>query len=385
MLHDESVSRTSWSFRNIEELSVDQTLLTWEELCYVAARCPNLTALNAGSNQFLSLSLTGVSYGSLSCTLTSLNLEFNEFTALSDLSSLASLESLRNLHLKGNNISAVSKNGALVSIFPPSLHYLDVSYNNISGWEFVDALPTHVPGLTGLRLSHNPIYDTQDAEKKAASSEESHMFTVARLATLKSLNFAHIKPADRTNAEMFYLSRIAKQLATVPEGAEDTVIAQHPRYKELCEIYGEPDVIRRDEINPSFLEARLITVAFHVEGKESKTSRIPKSFDIYAVKGIAGRAFNLSPLRLRLIWETGEWDPVAGYDEHDDEGGDEEDMADEARDAGEIHPSDDNKQNEKSGRWIKREVELKDGPRQLGYCVDGLDVSIRIEMISNKA
>lgn len=35
--------------------------------------------------------------------------------------------------------------------------------------------------------------------------------------------------------------------------------------------------------------------------------------------------------------------------------------------------------NGKSGRWIEREVELKDGPKQLGYCVDGLDVSIRIE------
>ncbi len=33
----------------------------------------------------------------------------------------------------------------------------------------------------------------------------------------------------------------------------------------------------------------------------------------------------------------------------------------------------------KGGRWVKREVELKDGPRQFGYCVDGLEARIRVE------
>jgi hypothetical protein len=33
----------------------------------------------------------------------------------------------------------------------------------------------------------------------------------------------------------------------------------------------------------------------------------------------------------------------------------------------------------KGGRWVKREVELKDGPRQFGYCVDGLEAKIRVE------
>lgn len=178
---------------------------------------------------------------------------------------------------------------------------------------------------------------------------------------------------------MFYLSRIAKQLATVPESAEHTISALHPRYKELCDVYGEPDVIRRDEINPSFLEARLVSVAFQFEGKERKVARIPKSFDIYAVKGIAGKLFGLPALGVKLVWETGEWDPVAGYDDRDGESSDDEEQGDVDDDVRDGKGEEDGVDG-KSGRWIKREVELRDGPKQLGYCVDGLDVSVRVEM-----
>ncbi|KHO00108.1 Cytoskeleton-associated protein, Gly-rich domain protein [Metarhizium album ARSEF 1941] len=371
LLQDAALDRLSSAFRGVAELSLQETLLTWEEVCAIAVRCPSLRDLNAGSNQLTSLAK--MDYLSLSSTLTSINLEFNDFTCLSDLASLTRLTSLRNLNLKGNNIAAITAHGVPSPVFPPSLQYLDLSYNNISAWSFVDLLPAHFPGLNALRLSHNPVYNAAGSDDtKASSSEESHMLTIGRLANLQSLNYAQVKAADRTNAEMFYLSRIAKQLAAVPESAEHTVLAQHPRYGELCAIYGEPDVVRRDEINPNFLEARLISVTFHLEGAEKRTCRIPKSFDVYAVKGIAGKLFDLPPLKVKLVWETGEWDPVAGYDDGDGDSSDDEDLrGGETAAAGADEDVD--------GRWIEREVELKDGPKQLGYCVDGLDVSIRIE------
>lgn len=270
--------------------------------------------------------------------------------------------------------------GSEAPVFSSSLQYLDVSYNSIESWSFVDRLTTHFPGITSLRLAHNPVYDTTEADSKSASSsEEAHMFTIARLAPLKSLNFSAVTATDRGNAEMFYLSRIAKQLAAVPESAEESVLTQHPRYSELCDVYGAPDVIRRNEINPAFLEARLVTVEFHRAGtEEKKNAKIPKSYDIYAVKGLAGKLFGLAPLKLKLVWETGEWDPVAGFDEKEGDSSDEDDaeIAVAAKGEAESAPEE---QEGKPGRWIRREVELKDGPRQLGYCVDGLDVKIRVE------
>lgn len=432
------------AFQGIRELGLEETLLQWRDICHIASRFLNLAMLYANSNQLIRLSPMPAS--TITTTLTSVHLEFNNFISISDLASLAAATHLRSLHLKGNSISALSSDPTEPPpVFSPSLAYLDISYNKITSWTFVDSLPDAFPGLTSLRLAHNPIYDNpslivdstgnSSATTTTTVTEEAYMLTVGRLAALKSLNYSAVTPDDRTNAEMFYLSRIGRQLSSVPDtpAAEAAVIAQHRRYAQLCELYGEPVVNRRQEVNPEFLEARLVNVAFRFcpsstsaclpgtargenraghdgglhwdggdqskQGEGSKQSRqrnaqIPKSLDIYAVKGIAAKLFGYAPLKLRLIWETGEWDPVAGFDEEASDSSDneeEEEMAEvqqqgeeDERVAGKGANTADGetptqRANNKSGRWVKREVELTDSPRHFGFCVDGLDVSIRVE------
>ncbi|PSR78869.1 tubulin-specific chaperone E [Coniella lustricola] len=443
------------AFQGIKELGLEETLLSWHDICLIASRFRKLATLYANLNQLTRLSPIPAS--TLTTTLTSVHLEFNYFTSLSDLASLATATNLRNLHLKGNNIAAVSSDSSEPApVFSPTLAYLDISYNKIPAWTFVDALPDSFPGLTSLRLAHNPIYDnpalvvadptandattTTTATATTTVTEEAYMLTVARLATLKSLNYSAVTPNDRNNAEMFYLSRIGRQLSAVPDtpAAEAAVLAQHRRYAQLCELYGEPVVNRRQEVNPAFLEARLVNVAFRFcfvagssaaggssclsekmaangaiarngklqqndsrEQANNKLSKrniqIPKSLDIYAVKGIASRLFGYPPLSLRLIWETGEWDPVAGFDEEasdsDDDDKEEEEVngnqenyyltgdkeVDGTGTKSRTENNNNNSSSNKAGRWIKREVELTDSPRQFGFCVDGLDVSIRVE------
>lgn len=372
--------------------------MSWDEVCHIATKFASLSLLYCSSNDLPRLSPIPAS--PITTSLTSVYLEFNDFTSLSDIASLSTLLSLHDLHLKGNSISVIESDSIDgPPVFSKTLMYLDISYNKIHQWSFIDALPDSFPGLTSLRLAHNPVYDnpgfdnTSDSAisaAKATVTEEAYMLTIGRLASLKSLNFSAITPTDRNNAEMFYLSRIGRQLASVPETpeAEAKVIAQHRRYKELCNLYGEPVVNRRKEINPAFLEARLINVTFRFystldqsEGQTptiiEKRTQIPKSFDIYAVKGIAGRLFSHAPLKLRLIWETGEWDPVAGYD--DDDAGDSSEDEEPVVQHGDIEKDGETQPTNKAGRWIKREAELKDSPRQFGFCVDGFDVTIRVE------
>lgn len=361
---------------------------------------PSLASLYASSNQLSRLA--SIPASTLTATLTSIYLEFNDFTSLSDVACLASLASLRNLHLKGNHISIVESNSTEgPPVFNDTLTYLDISYNKINTWSFVDALPDSFPGLTSLRLAHNPVYDNPGFDTdvssaaspaaKATVTEEAYMMTIGRLASLMFLNFSAVTPVDRTNAEMFYLSRIGRQLSSVPNTpeAEAKVIAQHRRYKALCELYGEPVVIRHKDVNPAFLEARLINVSFVFNSPRQeevasggikvdvieKHAQIPKSLDIYAVKGVAGRLFGHAPLKLRLIWETGEWDPVGGFD---DEAGDSSED-DETAMGQEKELSHETQPQNRAGRWMKREVELHDSPRQLGFCVDGQDVTVRVE------
>lgn len=391
------------SFDGVRELAVEETFLSWAEMGHMTANFPALTSLAAGSNQLTALT-PALPMASLATTLTTLNLEFNDFTALSDLASLSELQALRNLHLKGCRIAQVTAKDAAPFAFSPALTYVDLSYNLVTAWAFVDALPDVFPGMVSLRFAHNPIYNNPNLDSEPASStttttttssnttastEESYMVAVGRLAHLRTLNFSNITPTDRANAEMFYLSRIAKQMAAVPadSAAEAAVVARHRRYAELCTLYGEPAVVRHAEINPAFLEARLVQVLFALGEKETKTASIPKSLDMYTVKGLAGRLFGRSPQQLRLVWETGEWDPVAGVDEEEDE--DEDEEREDGEEAGgvvtetetvETKETTDGADQNLTGRWVKREVELKDSPRQFGFCVDGMEARIRVEV-----
>ena len=427
LAYDERLRDAKGAFKGVKDLAVEETLLSWDDICLVTEQFPSLNTLFAGTNQFTSLTAVPRSSPMLSA-LTSLSLEYNNFTSIADLGSLAALASLRNLHLKGNNISTLASSllpSTPIPVFPSALRYVDLSYNQVAAWAFIDALPSVFPGLTSFRIAHNPVYDrpaleaaaaaaassssgpSHEAQGATSATEEAYMLTLARLPSLASLNFSTITGPDRANAEMFYLSRIARQLADVPAGGPDeaAVLARHRRWAELCDTYGEPAVVRRSaaEVNPNFLEARLITVDFHfhsppraddddgtaaaaaagdgsgpLHGRQV-AARVPRSFDMYAVKGLAGRLFGLPPLGLRLVWETGEWDPVADYDVAVGESSDdEEDDVQDARDGdGKGQATGDAAGT--AGRWIKREVELGDSPRQFGFCVDGPEARIRVE------
>merc|ERR1712093_725087 len=302
--------------------------------------------------------------------LISLTLEYNAFQSITDVIVLRNLRSLEVLRLKGNEISKLAS-------FGKQLQYVDLSYNAVSEWKFVNDLDHVFPGMTALRFAYNPIYKTSKDAESFSSMDDSYMLTLARIRNLETLNFSKITTADRTNSEMFYLTQITKEISEAPESKERDVVSRHPRYAELCEKHGAPTIIRKEAgiINPNFLEARLIKFTFYLpsnspagQTEEIRLVReIPMSFDIYRVKGLVGKMFDIQPLSLRLIWETGEWDPVAGYEEFE-----EDDEGDEVLDEETIA-------RREKGKWMKREVEIEDGTRQVGNLVDGLEAIVRIE------
>ena len=367
-------------------------LVTWEEVCYVVAAFPALISLTADSNELRSLNAPTALLQSMSkWSLKSLNLDYNELSSLGDISPLVGLPYLETLRLKGNHIEAITEETRAKPVFGTHLQYVDLSYNNVTNWAFVDELPDVFPGLTALRFSHNPIYESPAKEGSTATViEEGYMFTLARIANLKVLNFSNITPADRTNAEMYYLSRIGKAMAAVSESDEHTITKQHRRYNELCQLYGAPAVVRvSSTVNPDFLEARLIKFTFYMPAgtrdeqgsKITLTQEIPKGFDIYQVKGIIGRLFGLRPLSLRLIWETGEWDPVAGYEDQEEDSDEEDEMEDTRVHRKVIMQEAKVELGKEKGRWMRREVELEDGTRQIGFWVDGMEATVRVQVL----
>ena len=201
---------------------------------------------------------------------------------------------------------------------------------------------------------------------------------------------------------MYYLSRIAKAMADVEEAEESKITSQHPRFAELCEVYGTPTVIRKEitAVDPNSIAARLITFTFYFPPPTSehastepltRTKKIPRTFDTYRLKGIVGRLFGQRPMSLKLTWETGELDPVAGYEEEWDSSDEEEEEEEEEEESEEAAAKNDQLPKRRAnatdadelvetGKWVRREVELVDSTREVGFWIDGKEARVRVEL-----
>lgn len=177
-------------------------------------------------------------------------------------------------------------------------------------------------------------------------------------------------------------------------GAQRVLGDEYPRYAALCEQYGEPNIKRASaaeaESEAGTLEARLVLFTFYIRSSSSSDPSsspgktvaaaesehrqellIPRTVNVYRLKGIVGRAFGIRPMGCRLVWETGEWDPMSGpeIDGHDDG----EWSCDGSEEEGE------ERGREKKGRWVRREVELVDGMRAVGFWIEGREARVRVE------
>ncbi|KAJ5088441.1 hypothetical protein N7456_012057 [Penicillium angulare] len=397
-------------FNEINELQLEATLLTWDEIAEVVSRFPALTNLTASANQ-----LTDIP-SSLPSSISFLNLENNEITSISAIRNLARLPNLNHLSLRGNNLSTII-DGSSDTIqdfqFPQTLQSLDLSRNNITSWTFLNHIATLFPGLTTLRISGNALYDQPPLAPSIAAAtasmsaskpmtvDESFMLTLARFpSTLRTLNYSTISLQDRSNAEMYYLSLIGKELSATSEEEESSILATHPRYAELCSLYGEPRITRAVEsdgsghraIHPRSVAARLVKLAFHLSqpqssstGNASSESRVsvkevPTSFNTYQVKAIVSRLFALPAYGFKLVWETDEWDPIAKA------AVEEEDWAEDSEDEMAQQRVVESSTEENSSRFVRREIELVDSTRDIGYLFQGEtgEMKIRVNVFGSE-
>lgn len=136
----------------------------------------------------------------MSSNLVALALERNEFRSLSDLEPLTTIDTLHKLSLKRNFICSLldtpvkAEGSGRLPTFTTSLQEVDLSYNAISSWHFIDGLAQVFPGMTTLRVSQNPLYLhlQSAADGKKLLPEDGYMLTMARLGRLTQLNFSEV-------------------------------------------------------------------------------------------------------------------------------------------------------------------------------------------------
>lgn len=359
-------------FNNIKSIGLSETYFSWSELAHATRSFPGLLSLSAERNGFSYLDSQ-----ELPPNLRHLVLSDNPFAALTDTAALDKCPHIESVTLKRCSIRSMTT--SCEGPLSQTIHSIDLSFNEISSWSFFNTLPEFYPRLRHLQVSGNPLYaNLTSAEGKPLTPEDGYMLTIARLPELESLNYSKITEKERLNAETYYLGQIAAELSHADPEQRDEVLRKHPRWRPLCEEYGEPAIRqspRVDEIDPNSLAARLVCFTFVLDPAVTPQYRtrtwleeVPKSFNIYSLLGIVGKRLGIVPLQLRLVWETGERDPVGkdrGYT-----GPEWWDSSDEEEDD-ELRNSD---------AFVAREVELVAGTRPIGTYFEGREARVRVEL-----
>lgn len=298
------------AFHKIESLELKATYLSPTELQTLLSHFPSLLSLDLSHNALTSLpSLT------LPKNMSEIDLRHNLLSTLSSISTLA--PGPASLVLNHNNFTSLD---ALPHPFTSTTR-LSITYNALPSPSSLDALPTLFPSLTALRLTHNPLFPSppeistpaSEAEFKAAR-DLAQSLIVARLpSTVQELNFSKITEDERTQAELYYLGVIARELAEAGPDGEAEVKARHRRWPELCAIHGVPDLPSQSSSGGNSLEAQLMKIVIKAEERE-EVFEVPKAMKVGRLMWMVGRRWGRGVGGMEFLVEDAGRVEVVGID-----------------------------------------------------------------------
>lgn len=373
----------------------------------------SLTTLSLASNN-----LTKVTLPLTTSLLIKVDLSSNAFTTLEHIRPLTALPMLQTLSLRANPLTSLSSPPDKSIVFP-KLKHLDLKSTLLPTLSSLNPIPSSFPRLESLLTNDTPLTNYPSAS----------LHTIARLATLTELNYSQITPPERQNAELYYLNQVSKQLAAAVNSAEEhAILEENPRWKDLCDIHGEPVINTTKTAKTAglgTLAARVTAFTFHISPQDLQTLRkhaesidghssakmekdesqtppidniplsnpdpphiekrklITRTVDVYRLKGIVGHLFGIRPFSIKLVWETDEWDPVGEGDggwsvSEDDDSSSASSSSSENKER-RVASSKQKFTREDKKLWKRREMELVDGTREVGFFVEGTEARVRVE------
>ena len=327
---------------------------------------PRLRTLSASHNAITNIP-GHLELSALRC----LDLSYNKISSLAEISALCSLPSLSELSLRANPITSLEGS----SVRFATLKKLDVAATLLPSLASIDPVSNIFPELQSLLTKDTPF------SRQAAA----HLLTIARVSSLTELDHSAIAPAERQNAELYYISQITAQIADAdsPE-VEQRIFLDHPRWNELCRIYGEVNVARKYEQRglyiPGSQGARTAKFTFElISGSHDrlselkKTKLIPLTTSTYRLLGIVSSLFDIPYLSVKLVLEMDDLDPI--LNDESPGGSDDEGFGMNINLTGET---------QRGSKWMKRREELVGSMRPIGDWLpidfQGMDKEVRVRV-----
>ncbi|KAK5074344.1 hypothetical protein LTR64_006511 [Lithohypha guttulata] len=338
-------------FAHIKELHLEDCLLSSNQIVGLLrdlSGFPHLTQLFLSANQLSTL--FNAQTEDLPCisSLKSLVLENNSFRDLDCLIiAVAVFPNIESLSLQANKICDIGPAVVAHKHIFPQITTLNLSHNLIPAFSFIDYLPKLLPNLSSLRITNNPIFlpSEPSSTTDSRSSDKHYFLTLARLPTLKTLNYTSITPRDREEGEIYFLSVVEKDLKAhlLKAEARAQLIAKveqlYPRYEALCKKYSRESVVEQllssdpsSEVLRAIeatkllypvgsIAARLVKGIFYIPNtairnkSEAKVElQIPDTIPVTRLLSILlrqpGLQAYLKPMQFKLIYESKELDPV---------------------------------------------------------------------------
>ncbi|KAI9460039.1 hypothetical protein F5148DRAFT_1217935 [Russula earlei] len=258
------------AFLYLTELQLNSTLMSWQAIIDVISLMPRLQQLESGYNRLQSLSSSSPDHSEP--VLVTLNLEGNQLSSWSEIcQALMSFHNLRRLVLSSNSIK---------SIPAPSGPHL--ASTHISEWSSIDSLNVWCPQLESLTLNGTPLLEDPQCGRVW------HQIAIARLPRLRLLDGTSVNQRQRIDAELFYLSRVARESFSSDVARAVT----HPRWAELCEVHGTPDINSHRKSEQAKLKNHLI----EIRTSFSAVSPPPSTNELSLTKAV--KVLPSSPLRI---------------------------------------------------------------------------------------
>lgn len=253
---------------SVVDLSLQNTLVSVEDLEMLAPIFPRLESLNLAQNMLSDLSPISPVLDFFP-RLRSVDLSYNAFTHVPSLN-------VPEINVSNNAIHTLSS--GLTGL--PRCTSLNLGYNLIDGWNAVDDVLKVAPKLISLRLNGNPFFEAQS---------DAHIYALGRIGQITKLNGTTISPQERNEAELYFMSQVAKSKIDYNTTSN--------RWNELCQTHGTPTTSTTNSQNT--IKSKIIELQLHHNGTK-KPLKVLKTNSLQKTRLLISRALNLDPFTLTL-------------------------------------------------------------------------------------